>query len=472
MDLDEFNDRMFSIEKRLDLFADRSEGLPWWDGLRYEVYVFLYGAISGVPAIDPERRPFHLRALGWLQRAFLKALLSLRIRAFKYDVLVLRAPRQFKQGRRFDPAIDDLVALCPGRRLTINTSPHYYHLGRRGRRRGCAPAAVDDLIKMLKTELGGSWSDLELRRLIEARLGDFQAAVESYSKFFSRIRPRFIIMTQNGMEKGLFVAAAAAGIRVIEGQHGLIGPAHPAYSYPRDLDFKDRSSFPAVFLAFSDFWIRSCYYPAAKNLAIGNDHFAVSEPPPIPNNAGVMFVSADVYHGVLRGLVARLAHVVPDRRIIYKLHPNQRYAIAAIRAEFAAIKNIDVIDASVLARTLLPTISHVVVVQSTVAYEALEAGRRVCIVPELDYCILKGIFGLDGVTITPGLEELSRAVEEPVAFARMPSFFDPFDRVQAARLLGEAWDTAAHDGARRATTTPSHGAGKRDVPATQAQKDG
>ncbi len=58
-------------------------------------------------------------------------MLQLRIRSSRHDVLVLRAPRQIKNGRRLDAGVDDFVALCPGRALTINTFPHYYHLPRR-----------------------------------------------------------------------------------------------------------------------------------------------------------------------------------------------------------------------------------------------------------------------------------------------------------------------------------------------------
>ena len=55
-----------------------------------------------------------------------------------------------------------------------------------------------------------------------------------------------------------------AGIKVVEGQHGLIGYSHAAYSYPRDVEYGDRSTFPTVFLAFSDYWVRTCFYPAGS----------------------------------------------------------------------------------------------------------------------------------------------------------------------------------------------------------------
>ena len=77
----------------------------------------------------------------------------------------------------------------------------------------------------------------------------------------------------------------------------------------------------------------------------------------------------------------RLARATPERQIIYKLHPNQQHSRRAIQQQLAAYNNIEVIDASVSARALLSRVAHVVLIQSTVALEALQTGRRVCILP-------------------------------------------------------------------------------------------
>jgi hypothetical protein len=440
VDLDELTERLFSIEKRVGLFADRSAGIPWWDAVRYRVNEFVYAALTGTPAAAPQsHRSLHARVLGWVKRASLAAALHFRIRWFKYDVLVLRAPRQMMNDKRLDSGIDDFVALCPGRVLTINTFPHYYHLPRRGsfRRHVNVGTALDRLIDALKSEFGGSLNESALRKMIAAHLADFVSDLAVYRKLLASLRPRFIIMTQNGIEKALFMAAHEAGIRVVEGQHGLISYSHAAYSYPRDADYGDRSTFPAVFLAFSEYWVRTCFYPAGRCVPIGNDHFALAALPPPTDAHGIMFVSGDLYHGVLVEWVTRLASAIPERKIIYKLHPNQQHAHRAIQQELASFKNIEVIDASLSARALLPRVAHVVLIQSTVALEALQTGRRVYILPLMHYQVHKDLFELQAVTVTPSVDHLIRALDTPRDLAAPPLFFDRFNVAAARELLRE-----------------------------------
>lgn len=445
MDLDEFTDRFFAVEKRLEVFSDQSGGVPWWDAVRYHVYEFVFATLAGAPAVRPARRALHVRALGWIQRTSLRMLLHFKVALFGYETMVLRAPREKKGGRPLDAGIDDIAALCPGRALTIDTFPHYYHLPRREshRREMKASAGIDRLMDELTTEFGRSWDGSGLRELIVAQLTNFQSALAAYRKLLARVRPRLIVMTQNGMEKALFLAASEAQIPLIEGQHGLIGRSHPAYSYPADVDYADRSMFPTVFLAFSQYWIRSCFYPAKRCVAVGNDHFVIGALPPPTDPEAVMLVSADVWHDVLRDWAVRLAQAVPNRKIIYKLHPNQLRASRAIQQEFEPFKNVEVIDGSVSARALLPRVGHVVLIQSTVTLEALQAGRRVCILPFLHYQIHKELFDYPAVTVTPTLEDLLEALELSPDSAAPPSFFDRFDAAAATELLRALYDIGA-----------------------------
>jgi hypothetical protein len=445
VDLDEFTDRFFAIEKRLGLFSDRSGGVPWWDAVRYHVYEFLFAALAGAATVRPCRRALHARALGWIQRTSLRMQLHLRVALFDYETMVLRAPRQKKNGRPLDAGIDDVVALCPGRALTIDTFPHYYHLPRRDsqRRKMNAQAGIDRLMDALTREFGSSWDGSGLRELIAAQLTNFQSALAAYRQLLARVRPRLIVMTQNGMEKALFLAASEAQIPLIEGQHALIGRTHPAYSYPADADYADRGTFPTVFLAFSQYWIRSCFYPAKRCVAVGNDHFVIGALPPPTEPGTVMFVSGELSHDVLRDWAVRLAPAIPNRKIIYKLHPNQHRASRAIQQEFEPFKNVEVIDGSVSARALLPRVGHVVLIQSTVTLEALQTGRRVCILPFLHYQVHKELFDFPAVTVTPTLEDLLRALDLSPDYAAPPTFFDRFDAAAATELLRALYDLGA-----------------------------
>lgn len=449
MELDEFTERMFSIERRLGLFADRLDGLPWWDAVRYDVYTSLYREMSALPGAKPDARSLLSRLGGRVMRGWLSFLLQLRVRFGRYDVLVLRAARQLRDGKLSDPAIDDFISLCPGRLLTINTSPHYHHILRASSVSAQAirvPALIQELIEALHSELGSSWDEDRLRALIVAGIAQFENATIAYRKLFARVRPRLVIMTQNGMEKALFFAANEAGIRVIEGQHGLIGATHPAYAYPRDVDYQHSPTFPAVFLEFSSHWARSCFYPAGRCLPIGNDHFVPGVSPPSKPLSAIMFVASAPYHVAMLPWVTGLAAALPHRELIYKLHPGQRFASEAIRRELSPWQNIRVVDASLPARALLAEVSHVVVIQSTVALEALQSGRRVCILPLFEYRTHTDLFDLREVAVTGDIEQLIAAVNVAAAGGDPPTFFDPFDAQAAMRLLSDLLPSARRFG--------------------------
>ena len=438
LEIDEITKRWFAIETESGVFADRSPGIPWWDAVRYRVNEFVVASLADQAPQPAMRRVLARRALGFAKRAALRASLAIRARVRNHDVLVLRAPRQLQDGVPFDRGIDDLRDICRGRQLTIDTYPYYYHLPRRGavRREVNVGSALDSLLKALRAEFGPTWDESELRVLIARLLSDFLMDKAAYGALIARVRPRLILMTQNGLEKALFAAAREARVPVLEAQHGLIGFSHFAYSYPREAEYGDRSTFPSVFSAFSNYWLKTCYYPADRCVALGNDRLAVSAAP--ADHVGeIMFISGDIYHAILAGWVKGLASAAPERHLIYKLHPNQQTACAAIRQEFAGFANVEVVDGSVSARTLLHKVTHVVLIQSTVALEALQMGRSLCVLPHLHYRTHEDLFRLPAVTVTADMASLLDAVRRRPPAVTPPSFFDPLDTDAARRLFDE-----------------------------------
>lgn len=453
MDADTFTDRFLAIEERLALFQDRSIGYLWWDAVRYDVYRMAYAQVAGVPTPSPHPPSLARRCVGVARRTFRRLALYGAALGRRHDVLVLRAPRQLRAGRPTDPALDGLLPHLEGRALVVDTFPDYYHLPRARPQRLPArhPAVLARVAQALQDELGVCGDAAALQALVAQRLQAFEWALAAYRRLLARVKPRLVLLVQNGMEKALFQAAHEAGIAVAEAQHGLIGHAHPGYSYPRSLRPGSLLTVPDLFLTFSDYWSRACHYPAQHCEAVGNDHFHV-KPLPLPAGEGaVMAISADIYHAVLLRWLRPAAAALPARRFIYKLHPNQHTDFAAICQEFRDLPNVEVVDSSVSAPSLLPAVSHVVVVQSTVLQEALQAGRQVCVLPELNYRMHKADFHRPQITLTADVPALVAALQAPPAQGERPVFFDPFNADAARQLLNR------HLGERQrglATATP------------------
>jgi hypothetical protein len=435
MNVLEFNRRFMHLEEELDLFPDtaRMPDPGWWDVVRHDVMKLVYNRLAGVgsEALPPVRFATSLRHLG--ERLLLRAALEIRLRPGRYDVLVYRAPRLTREGRRVDTALDQVLATCPGRKLVINTFPHRYDR-RFARINDLAPrpAALDMLEARIRTEYGVA---IDLDQFVRQRLADFEVGLRRYRELLSRAQPRLLLVSQNGIEKALFRAAREAGVPCVEVQHGLINGAHPAYAYPRSVGGEGHAMFPDVFFAFSQFWIDGCHYPARHQLPVGNDVFCPPRLPPPPAGGSVLVISAPKYHDALLRWLHLAAPLASDRHFVYKLHPSQATAVGTIRAQLADLANVSVRSTDVAVQALLAEARDVLLIQSTVAYEAVQAGRRLLVIPELDYDTHADLFPLKSVEVVADADALAAALARTPAASEALVFFKPFDASLSARVL-------------------------------------
>ena len=435
--------RFQQLERDLGLFQQTVKGEPWWDSVRYDVHTFLGSVLLGrgiaTPSAQHHLRRVAARALAGAMRAKLFQRLSRK----QDRVLLIRAPRYRENGVNRDIIIDPVGALFSHEICGIDTFPRRHHVPfyQKSRRSGSVPCDMGNTIAALLDtfEIKQDCAD-ELERIIRFRRFAFEAEVRGYGQLLARARPRMIILVQNGIEKALFKVAGANGIPTAELQHGLMGYAHPAYSYPEDVDYSGQGTFPDLFLSFSEFWDRSCHYPAGDRIPIGNDSYFVKTLPVNPDGK-VMVVSTGVHHSTLAKWIREIAVLSPNRQIIYKLHPGQQPRFHQIVTEFGDLPNIEVYSGHSSPQTLLKQVSHVIGICSTVMYEALQAGRTVCIIPQQDYLVHADILQTPGVLVTPTPEDLDRALDNSGTVGS-PRFFDPFDADRARTVIESAMQPA------------------------------
>lgn len=437
----EVTEKMFYIERRLGLFGDLSIGPFWWNAVRYEVFDEVVSQVLGVAPTPSPIDSFARRLLRFLVRLALSIRLWICVATRRFDVLVFRAPRQLRNGRRGDLTLDGLVELCPGRKLIIDTFPHYYHRSTRAPHVFTLSQSQSQVLVSLLNELRAHFGECidrdRLEKLVSETFAAHLLAESYYQELLRRTGAHTILMTQNGIEKGMFSAARKMGVTVVEVQHGLIGHDHPAYSYPKDIDYSEIPSFPEYFLTLSPYWLDACNYPAVHAVSIGSDSF-VCAPLPLSDAEGdILIISGDGYHEKLSEWLVLLAPLLPGRRILYKLHPNQQRLESRIREDFSALQNVLVVSASIPLQQVLDTVSDVILIKSTVAYEALQAGRKVHILQELNYQWHQDLFSLPGVIVSGNVTALVDELKAPLQVGNPPRFFEPLDRLTAQLLLAD-----------------------------------
>lgn len=434
-------DRLQAFEREAGLFGQRVDGLPWWDSVRYQVFEAIGGILTAQSVLAPTQPPAWRRLAGQAFRAFQRRQMMAGLARDSGHVLSIRTPRSGLGDSPVDTAVDPVAGLFPGDSRSIDIVPRRYHvpMPEMSRRSGSVPADLQAMLRALAGVFGlpeGACAHLEAvvrhRRLV------FEKELATYRRLLDLARPELVLVA-NPVEKALFHAARERGVTTVEPQHGLISFAHAGYSYAPDIDYSGLTTLPDLFLTLSPHWSRVCHYPARSQASVGNGAFVQDAVPPMPLGA-VMVVSSSLYHQVLARRTRLLAGVLPpERKILYKLHPNQRGQMEAIIAEFADLPTVEVVAPAIPAATLMAGVSHVVVLSSTLAYEALQAGRRVCIIPALDYRGHSDILDLPQVGLAADTAELARLVAIPCAAGGdAPHFFDRFDREKARAAIGAA----------------------------------
>lgn len=431
--------RFHRFEKDYAVFDQLVNDLPWWDSVRYDVYAYLGQLLQsrGSIVIPP---PLWKRRAGDIKRIAARWRLLFELGQDPGKILLFRAPRAWQDGRYVDNLVDPISALFPGRTSAINTFPSRYHVPviQASSRLGSVPVDLDKTIAALLDVFGISQSQAKaISKIIRVRRFAYEVEVRGYERILKRARPELIVVVQNGIEKALFNVAHRNGIPTAEVQHGRIGYPHGAYSYSPDIDYHAQSTFPDLFLTFSDHWKTTCYYPNASYVPIGNDSYFVQ---PMANQmpGTALVISADIYHKTLTAWVRAIAEMSPQRRILYKLHPNQIANASNIKEEFCHLTNVQIVDGEIPASNLLQEVSHIITVCSTVVYEALQAGRTVCIIPEHDYLSHQDIFQLPGVVVPTTPEELNLALDVKTNLVKPPRFFDQLDPLLARSSLEDA----------------------------------
>jgi hypothetical protein len=438
--INDFMNRFHALEQRHDLFGKMIADTPLWDTVRYEACCFLFSCVSATPYLSEEFRSARRSRLGAVRRATYREMLLARARVHRRPILALRCPRIATATGLRDAALDPLIDLFPpAATLRINTLPRRYHVPSSFSAKPLPPftqAALREVAIALAAEFALTAEQLaRLEGIMQHSRRVFETDVIGYHRLLATARPAAILLVQNGMEKALFHVANERRIPTIEAQHGLVGFGHAGYSYAPGINYNQLTTVPDLFLTFSRFWNESNHYPARKHAAVGTDHFGSGMKPVHHDLGAILVVSADIYHDKLFTTTRALAQEMPNRMVIYKLHPNQCADEPSIRDAFSDLPNVVIGDPAAPATRMMDDVSHVIAIQSTMVYEALQHGRKICIVPSHDYHIHADIFGHPMVSVCDDQSKLIEALERPSGRMILPVFFSPFDATEAKELI-------------------------------------
>jgi hypothetical protein len=251
-----------------------------------------------------------------------------------------------------------------------------------------------------------------------------------YYRFYLKWKKPHKIFFVNNLQKGLIAAAHSLQISAFEVQHCHINYAHMVYSYP-DIVVKNdwRIIMPDYILTFADYWGTTGINVPTKLYSIGNNNFV----PVIERNSmkdTILFIS-----GVdISQIAIQYAQAHPEVMIRYKLHPNHYSNDNMYKELFKNYANISILKNETPVEILIAQATLVVLVASTVLYEALSLGTKVAIYKITPYETLSSCFSLKNVYLFDTVEELHQAYladEQPTDVC----FFEKFDKVKFNKII-------------------------------------
>lgn len=430
-------EKFFAFEEENGLFQLEEEGLHIWDIVRHEIYVdFIFEELRDRPSKQRlgEKLIFSVRRIAYL--------LAFLFRKARPNLFVIYSRDRAADGRFYDKNANDFLQRLQRDSHVIETfeghsiryaypvsllnpaslfNRFYFHLSRK--------RDYSALVEKVNAGLGLKWDNRRVNRVIS-----YYKSERLFYSWLLSFKPPGRIYVTNSQQKALFAVARKKGIETIEFQHGLIDQGHICYNYPATAE-PGQIYVPDMLLTFSSFWTRDTHYPVKRIIPIGNTVFAnldKYDKPFDPGSKSVGFMSAEVFGLKLVELAIDYALLNKSDTILFKLHPNEFSRVKEYKEVFSSYPNIRVMTNEQPTEEVILSCDAIVLIQSTVAYQALQAGIPVFIYKKMTYYRHAHIFGSPNVRLI----ENARQIIVTHHATRGPDdiFFERFDESAYHRL--------------------------------------
>ncbi|MFT6901226.1 MAG: hypothetical protein ACJAXS_001416 [Colwellia sp.] len=411
MDINEFTEKFQQIEIEINAFGFQDQsGEFFWDAVRYSVFNYIYQQSLGGSTLitKPSALSKLKKAIKRIVSTFAQKLIIKNFKKSKKNILLVKCSRHFNKDKWQDNIVTQLE-FEDGKYVEIETSmsrQFFFHVKYLfSYSEITLPAITTNHLETFNSAVYSIFKiKVSINEVVCRNLAIFYAEFNFYNTLFKETNINKVFMVQNGIQKGLFKAALQQGVEVNEFQHGYIGYTHPAYSYP-ELTYSETQLFlPKRLLTYSDFWHKGYYLPVVDFVEVGSgNHHIVKSFEEFNND--ILVISANIYHADLASLVISLTSVLPEAKFKYKLHPNQFENFDEIELEFSKYKNIQVFEADISMNECLKLSRHILCIQSTAVYEALQAGNYVYCYKRQNYNNHNNVSGLESFTFFDNIDD-------------------------------------------------------------------
>lgn len=383
-------DKFHKMETEFSLFdLDNGEKLPLWDIIRYDVYLKYY-----YPEKDRLRFENNTKHSKWDYIMFFQQVLL-----FLFKFVFLKSKNVFftasryidDAGKFFDKSAQGLIESCKGDYIVMEPTVlklkmknrHLYDFSNVFRKFHQKDVLNrNDFVKIqnaLKNEFGECLIDFkEINRI----LLNFKSDYTFYKWFFKSSKTNKIFISV-GNPRSIILAARDYKISSHLVQHASIEDDSVDLSYPKNINSKSNILFADYVLTYGDFWCKNINVPTKQIISIGNDYFF--NKPNLSVDNSILIISTIIHGDELKILAKKIASQRDDLVIVYKLHPNEYKYYQDYVFYFSEYRNVKIITNQIDTNSLISKSLLVVLIVSTVLYEALNQNKKVAVYKKINY---------------------------------------------------------------------------------------
>jgi hypothetical protein len=393
-------EKFFKLEKDLNLFGWKIDGVYIWELIRFPVFNLIMQAEGMYGQAHTQIKP----SLSNKCKTFLSSLYNYIFKnpffIPKGTILFLGHPRRklFADGTYWDIYCDPIIENIEGKFCILESYYLNGHL-KPAKTKNLYYAdfltlidfTVSRIVRLLKkNKMACDTKSNELIHEIKSRFDvhiSFENQIQKqvvgfrirsalYSFLFDRIRPKCILVLVGYGNEAKVFAAKKKGIPVIEMQHGTLSPYHVGYNFPEGTT---KRYFADYFFSFGDFWKDVAHFPIPKIniIRVGYPYLAhaLEKFKNVPKKQRIVFISQGSIGAELSSFAVQLRKITSAHiDIIYKLHPGE---YDRWKQEYPCLidSGIQIIDShSPDLYEILSSASWQIGVYSTAIYEGLAFG--------------------------------------------------------------------------------------------------
>lgn len=443
----ELAEKFTAMESRHDLFAKETpDGVKYWDALRYGIYLtilFKYGFVEdsyfSVPRISLQKKL--IKSAYLLFRALLNDFNLFLSSKKKYAYIFLSISRfEDKSGNPADFVLKDIYDQLQKDSFCIEFFRHKSFGFFKRNTKGRYFTYKLELMNLISKPRKSDWSyitnvinaeydlDINWGDVFDYKILEYKNEYKFFKKIFKRIKPKYLFF--QSLPKGMIAAANDLNIITIDVLHGYTNNLGMFYGYSKSAPPKQVKTLPQKLFTFSEYSSSIIDFPVEK-VVVGNSYFFEQKSICESAKSAIMIVSGFFIHDYLSAATYSLAVAHPDVTFYYKLHSNQGQQELECRRHFSPLSNVAVIYTEKNVNEIMDDCFAIIVIQSTVTYQALQKGLKVFIFKKDYYEISYDVFNEPGVFLVDNWKELSTLLSNKDLQGNTVSktmFFEPFNK--------------------------------------------